>query len=199
VALQSSEKIGIFQSWIELLKQINIFEYYQQKDSTGVSESNLWKLINIIKENKLPKVFKSEVNAIPAQSKDAIRLMTVHASKGLEFDYVFLPYLDGLIRKNHPEDLVVDLDSTMFTLPVEGVHPFWSHNVSNQMNLFLQEENERLLYVAVTRTKKMIYFFLNSEHQKSNSPWVKKINQFIGQKTGLYKVSDKYSFLINYC
>jgi ATP-dependent helicase/nuclease subunit A len=197
-SLLVADKNGIFQAWLALLKQTQFLQYYQNTDPSGIAEANLWKLIHLIKENKLPKVQLSEASALPAQSNDAIQLMTVHAAKGLEFDYVLLPYLDGTVRKTYPEDLVLDLDSHFYALPLEGTHPYWSYNITSQMNLFLQEENERLLYVAVTRAKKMLCFFLSAEYKKTNSPWLKHINRFLKQEGGLYEVDDKYSFLINY-
>jgi ATP-dependent helicase/nuclease subunit A len=195
-ALQSAEEIGIFQAWLELLKQIHFIEYYQNQDPSGISEANLWKLIHLVKENALAKVPKSEACALPAQSEDAIQLMTVHASKGLEFDYVLLPFLDGATRKTYPENLVLDLDSTLFALPLNGVHPNWSYKIADQINLFLQEENERLLYVAVTRAKRQLCFFLNTDHLDTNSPWLKHINRFLKKEAGLFEVDNKYSFLI---
>lgn len=195
-ALQSAELVGVFQAWLDLLKQIHFLEYYQDLDPSGISEANFWKLVHLIKENTLAKVPKSEACALPAQSEDAIQLMTVHASKGLEFDYVLLPFLDGATRKTYPENLVLDLDSTFFALPLNGIHPNWSYKITDQINLFLQEENERLLYVAVTRAKKMLCFFLNADHLDTNSVWLKHINRFLREEAGLFEVDGKYSFLI---
>ena len=64
------------------------------------------------------------------EDKDAVRLMTVHASKGLEFAYVFVTGLeDGLFPHNHDENLSEE-DA---------------------------EEERRLFYVAVTRAKKKLF------------------------------------------
>lgn len=63
------------------------------------------------------------------EEKDAVRLMTVHASKGLEFAYVF----------------VVGLE--------EGLFP---HNRDEHLSEEDAEEERRLFYVAVTRAKKKL-------------------------------------------
>ena len=60
--------------------------------------------------------------------KDEVRIMTIHAAKGLEFDTVFV---NGL---------------------VEGQFP--SKRLRNQDEL---EEERRLFYVAITRAKSMLY------------------------------------------
>jgi DNA helicase-2/ATP-dependent DNA helicase PcrA len=64
------------------------------------------------------------------EDKDALRLMTVHASKGLEFAYVF----------------VVGLE--------EGLFP---HDRDEKEDAEEAEEERRLFYVAITRAKKKLF------------------------------------------
>ena len=66
------------------------------------------------------------------EEKDGVRLMTVHASKGLEFSYVFITGLEeGLFPHDKDRD----------------------ENVSDEE----AEEERRLFYVAVTRAKKKLF------------------------------------------
>ena len=62
-------------------------------------------------------------------NKDVVTMMTVHAAKGLEFDYVFL----------------VGMEENLFP---------HSRSISDNSEL---EEERRLCYVAVTRAKKKLY------------------------------------------
>lgn len=66
------------------------------------------------------------------EERDGVRLMTVHASKGLEFSYVFVTGLE------------------------EGLFP---HDRNNDENVSEEEaeEERRLFYVAVTRAKKKLF------------------------------------------
>jgi len=66
------------------------------------------------------------------KEKDGVRLMTVHASKGLEFSYIFVTGLE------------------------EGLFP---HDRNNDENVSAEEaeEERRLFYVAVTRAKKKLF------------------------------------------
>ena len=66
------------------------------------------------------------------EEKDGVRLMTVHASKGLEFSYVFIT---GLEEGLFPHDRDID------------------ENVSEEE----AEEERRLFYVAVTRPRKNFF------------------------------------------
>ena len=66
------------------------------------------------------------------EEQNKVRLMTVHASKGLEFEYVFITGLE------------------------EGLFP---HERLNQEKIdeSAAEEERRLFYVAVTRAKKKVF------------------------------------------
>ncbi len=63
------------------------------------------------------------------RDKEMVNVMTVHSAKGLEFEVVFIPGLE------------------------EGVFP--SGRATNERNGM--EEERRLLYVAITRAKKLLY------------------------------------------
>lgn len=66
------------------------------------------------------------------KEKDGTRLMTIHASKGLEFSYIFVTGLE------------------------EGLFP---HDRNNDQNVSAEqaEEERRLFYVAITRAKKKLF------------------------------------------
>ncbi len=66
------------------------------------------------------------------ETDDAIRLMTVHSAKGLEFDYVF----------------IVGMEEDLF--------PF-KHMGEEDISSRESEEERRLFYVALTRAKKKLY------------------------------------------
>jgi DNA helicase-2/ATP-dependent DNA helicase PcrA len=66
------------------------------------------------------------------KNKDGVRLMTIHAAKGLEFEYVFIVGLE--------QDLFPHID------------------IGNKKKTLEEEEEERrLFYVAITRAKKKLY------------------------------------------
>jgi len=92
----------------------------------------------------------------------AVKIMTVHKSKGLEFDVIVLPYLDlKAEEKKHG-------DFTSFRRQEDGsgVYYFAIKGTSGEPKQLYQEqaqeENERLLYVAITRAKFNAFIFGNS-------------------------------------
>lgn len=77
------------------------------------------------------------------EKRDGVSLLTMHGSKGLEFDRVFLPDLN------------------------EGVIP--GKNISSGEAL---EEERRLLYVAMTRAKEELYLYCTKERGRKPSRYL---------------------------
>lgn len=85
-----------------------------------------------------------------------IQIMTLHKSKGDEFDYVFLPELS---EKN----LTLDINkltlkrSSDFAEGIKQLSGNYTPKTKNELKEFLISENYRLLYVAITRARKRLY------------------------------------------
>ena len=103
----------------------------------------------------------------PSASGDAVTIMTIHRSKGLEFPVVFVARMDTPISKESGKKEVV-LDSTYGI----GVKAFDSDNSSSkkgprrvaiEKNIFFKQSLEelRLMYVAFTRAKYRLYLVGN--------------------------------------
>ncbi len=103
-----------------------------------------------------------------------IQLMTIHKSKGLEFDYVILPGLNKRPRYEEPSIIASKLFKTNKNQSIGLVAPFVKNDKDsfyNYLNNFERQNrtNEviRLLYVVLTRAKKKI--FILGEFGESNS------------------------------
>ena len=88
------------------------------------------------------------------EDKDAVRLMTVHASKGLEFDYVFIA---GLEQNLFPHERMGSEELT------EGQ----------------EEEERRLFYVALTRARKKIFLSWSQVRTVYGSQRINSPSEFI--------------------
>ena len=88
--------------------------------------------------------------------KGKVQIMTLHKSKGDEFDYVFLP---EMAEKN----LSIDVEqaktkaSTLFMEEVRGFNPKYKRKSELELREFNSEESLRLLYVAITRAQRKLY------------------------------------------
>jgi DNA helicase-2/ATP-dependent DNA helicase PcrA len=88
------------------------------------------------------------------KNEEAVKLMTVHASKGLEFDYVFITGLE------------------------EGLFPHERMNKIN--NKEDNEEERRLFYVAVTRARQKIFLSYANSRTIYGSTQMGMMSRFIG-------------------
>ncbi|WP_172425116.1 ATP-dependent helicase [Vandammella animalimorsus] len=85
--------------------------------------------------------------------QDAVQLMTVHASKGLEFDAVFIAGME------------------------EGLFPHYN-SLSDQDGL---EEERRLMYVAITRARKRLYLSLARERMLNGQTQYNSPSRFLDE------------------
>jgi DNA helicase-2/ATP-dependent DNA helicase PcrA len=88
------------------------------------------------------------------EDKDAVRLMTVHASKGLEFDYVFIAGLE--------QDL----------FPHERMG-------KEELTQGQEEEERRLFYVALTRARKKVFLSWAQMRTVYGSQRINSASEFI--------------------
>jgi len=109
---------------------------------------------------------------IQGDASDGIRLMTVHASKGLEYDNVIIPHCDWLMRgrgtiwcatgeKPYSDLPVIPLDNGN-TLKDSVYGAYWKDELLQNT-----VDNLNLLYVAFTRAKRNL-FILGGTPAKGN-------------------------------
>lgn len=145
----------------QIVSNIKYKDYMIAMDGTEKAEErmeNIWQLINMAssydgKWSDILRQFLEEVALMTDLEEnsewnlDAVKLMSVHASKWLEFPLVFIVWLE------------------------ENVFPLSKAKFSNDE----LEEERRLMYVAITRAKDIIFLsYANSRQQwgqlKYNSP-----------------------------
>lgn len=160
---KTKEKFEVFKQEIDNLSQLvsvanglvrkmtvcvvnsGLEQYYKQDKKEGAQKlENLYELISAAqvfeKENKNSKTLEIDFLALSSlesdpqsnkkdPSKDAVKIMTVHTAKGLEWDIVFVAGVE------------------------EGLMPHMS-NIDDEESL---SEERRLMYVAMTRAKKILY------------------------------------------
>jgi len=106
---------------------------------------------------------KEKASVILPQGIDAINIMTIHRSKGLEFPVVILPFMDDKIdiqKKNSWIDLdnkkIEKLKSAIVNTSKELEATSFAHIYTNEKNKSLLD-NLNLLYVALTRPELQLY------------------------------------------
>jgi ATP-dependent helicase/nuclease subunit A len=101
-------------------------------------------------------------------SSNSVKIMTVHASKGLEYSYVYLPYLYSNFKQTN------DNSRFKFSKDYGFIVPFYLDGIGNTIVHTLYKNDEqvnelseriRLFYVAVTRAKEKL-ILINSFNDK---------------------------------
>ncbi|OGO90763.1 MAG: hypothetical protein A3F10_06680 [Coxiella sp. RIFCSPHIGHO2_12_FULL_42_15] len=125
-----------------------------------------------------------------------LQLMTIHKSKGLEFDHVILPELQKMApAESNPLLLWLEYPNRsgktdLVLAPIKASHESIDpihHYLKRLENTKLEYELARLLYVATTRAKKSLHLFckltLDEESGEINPP---AKNTFLGLLWELY-------------
>ncbi|MBQ6269428.1 MAG: UvrD-helicase domain-containing protein [Bacteroidetes bacterium] len=151
IKLKIKIQSDIIELLLDYLKSMNIIEYYKELDDLEMGNrldninQLLSDIINYLKAdyNNTLANYLENISLISDDSdiknkdaantnQDVITLMTLHSSKGLEFDTVFIPGVEKSLiplQKNQADD----------------------NNIDNI------EEERRLFYVGITRAKKLLY------------------------------------------
>jgi ATP-dependent exoDNAse (exonuclease V) beta subunit len=130
-----------------------VFE--QQKKGTGVQQFlDFW-------EGK-----KEKLSIVAPEAENAVQIMTIHKSKGLEFSVVIFPYNIDVYQQINPKSWITDLPIEQF----EGFSELLvganksikyagrsGENIYNFQREELELDSFNLLYVALTRSEEQLY------------------------------------------
>ena len=129
---------------------------------------------------------------------DAVKLMTVHASKGLEFKVVLMPCLDNTPRPAKDIIVISDDGDVAVKLGDEQSNTKFNTVFYRDIKDYEEEadiaESKRLLYVAMTRAKDELY--LISDFDKGNKGiagkrWVDWLSEIFNNIKQEYKIQDE--------
>lgn len=151
----------------------------------------------------------NDLEEAPIEKKDdAVRVMTIHKSKGLEFPYVFIVNLAGKFNKGDlKKNTIITRENGA---AIKALVPY-SHSLIEMetipytVNKMIKEksliaEEMRLLYVALTRAEKKLYL---SGTVTSSSQTLKSIDEAFGTAESSFfdswknKIDEKTGILLD--
>jgi len=199
MALQSEKE---FQQWLSDYGIALSFENIRKKSLYEATEIIISKGISIEKRNAYVQYFldiilerdvrnqagisdflnywdkNGEKLSIPSpEGNDAVRIMTIHKSKGLEFPVVIFPFAEEDFSKGPKEKIWLNADEKIMGLPkilvdknskVEdfGEDAAAVYNQKKQEDLL---DNVNVLYVALTRAEEQLHVISNMNIKKDGS------------------------------
>lgn len=179
-AVQDLRVQGLGFVWKNLLITSGFFQNAEIVDPSGQKEANLWKLIHMIQTAERQVGFshleflnevqisadntedKSDGDSVPVVAPAKIHLMTVHASKGLQFSHIVYLSLGKTRSTENADFFMFDEKEMKWTLSIH--HPddgkkcasILGDQILRQTNKRAEAEVERIFYVALTRAKKTV-------------------------------------------
>ncbi|MBF4508211.1 UvrD-helicase domain-containing protein [Flavobacterium sp. JLP] len=125
--------------------------------------------------------------SIPSpEGNNAVRIMTIHKSKGLEFPVVIMPFAEEDYNRKPKDKLWLDTEGVELDFPkalidnssaVEG----FGESASAVFNLKKQEElldNINVLYVALTRAEEQLYVISQSLKERKDGEFPNNMASF---------------------
>ena len=201
--IETSSRIGYSEALLYFLEKHSLMNLSFYQDPTGEYEHQVWELLENLKEQERKPQFQYSrfVDQILNKTKfhhpdrsssqtgvirsGFIQVMTIHQSKGLEFDYIILPNLERNLK-------IPAGTANRFSCQFKQKR--WSFYLKNSKSLPIypleqrvwnQEKNEkefiekdRLFYVAMTRAKKNLTFIYPKNEDSKNNTWLSRFPYF---------------------
>lgn len=190
-----SEEQGLLFAFEIFVQRSGLVDFAADHDPSGQRESNIWKFMIEVRDlfgrtgalhSEIIQKLESwtstdgaqdESQAVAAFEPDKVVLMTVHASKGLEFDHVLIPEI-GKSRRSVSEQkfLVRDQAWSVSVRDPESDSGIKIPRIQMEMEARQSAEDAeffRLFYVAITRAKFTVAFS-NGQEVKAGS-WAEEL------------------------
>lgn len=192
------QKVGVSEAFVQFIKATRFLDYSQVYDSSGKREANYWKFFAHLKNAERSEGFSlakylsenfqffqsdlgsSQSEAVPVVQPDRVSLMTIHASKGLEFAHVIVVGFSEQPMLTLYQPLSISLAEKKLSLAPYLVSESkntvsrWGQQLRQEFNQKEAEEHERLLYVALTRAQEGLTLVAETKLRQVASSWQKK-------------------------
>jgi ATP-dependent exoDNAse (exonuclease V) beta subunit (contains helicase and exonuclease domains) len=209
------ESMGLSFTLKKAIVELGLIDYSLRIDPTGRREANLWKVVSLLSQEERRPGFNfldfldsnletlstdeggEDSDATPVIEPRRVNFMTVHASKGLQFDHVILPAMGKAPRSSVTPMLSIHEKTGQWTLKMRDEETqmqkpsILAQEIIAELKKRETEEFDRVLYVALTRAKYGVTM-LWEEDPKDRS-WAAQCPLFIDE--GFHQTNE-YGYLV---
>jgi len=205
-ARRSWDARGVMDAWIALDRALSLSQHLAAADDAERRLTDVRHLLELlaahaartratptdtlrwlaehIDEREVDQIMAEELEERLESDDDAVRVITTHASKGLEYPLVWIPFAwappktfstsrdKPLVRRYAVADDAVEgaADGAVEgVVPIPGEKPS-QHPVAQREQAALLLEQQRLLYVALTRARNACTVYLSDDPLHADSP-----------------------------
>ena len=199
--LEKSKTMNLSYSLSDFVGESGFLDFSEDLDPSGDREKNIIKFLGALGDEEVKEGFNllSFCNDIlkglyKFESEDfgsdkGCTLMTVHGSKGLQFDHVFLIGTNKS-RSGNLKPFYFDLEDNVFSLKIleekagKFKHPYLVDQKLSEEKKEIYEEKKRLLYVAMTRAQKALHIIGSKKVSRTakEMSWMSSALDFIELK-----------------
>ena len=166
----------------------NLKKFYEISENFYKMHSKI--IVDFVEYLEIINKLNITVESERINNKNAVRIMTIHASKGLEFNTVYITNLakdrfpvtrtenDPLIPKELLEDRRLKIEQIKkdnLSLDESKLEKLIEKEIKNyEKEIFLYEER-RLFYVAITRAEENLFFTYAKSYNDSDKEYTKSV------------------------
>lgn len=136
-----------------------LFELARTAEENGKSVSWFIDELESLKKQSLNEDSDLDVGSVsyPYERKPSVKIMTIHKSKGLQFDHVFILGCTDVSPKSDRSALFYEDETGLSVKPDNGTKNFFCIRLQEMERKKELAEFRRLIYVGITRAIKDIY------------------------------------------
>ncbi|MCC6544275.1 MAG: UvrD-helicase domain-containing protein [Nitrospirae bacterium] len=156
-------------------------------DKSGLTLKGL----TILLEERVASREKEGESLLSEEGVDAVRILSIHRAKGLEFPVVIVGGMQGIQnRGSDPASVTYDWAAGMTGISIGGISNHSSVMMQDKKRLIEKEELKRLLYVAMTRAGECLILSGVIGKRVYKDSFLSMIMETIGESAGDSLVND---------
>jgi ATP-dependent helicase/nuclease subunit A len=191
---------GVSEALFYFINSTVFLESSMHFDPTTLREANVWKFMQTVMANEIRSDFNlsdfvnneltqfnsdlssSDGEGVPLFAANRVALMTVHGSKGLQFKHVIISGFNLAVRNSGTEVFTFDESTAQYSLKIQlpqfekGFATPWADLVFQKVLTRAREENDRVLYVAMTRAIDSLTLIREQAKNPPKNSWLEKVN-----------------------